>query len=621
MKSLTKLVLYVCFLCTIFWSSFAYGDQIFETLYLNTENRLTSAPIADGNYFLGNPDLSLAFSGHLSGGSTMSEGPVYIGIWVAADSETDPTAIFTVTLHKNGALLGSTTAEISPDWYWNYVTVQITLDQSISPSDVIELSISSTGEPGGWRALGVYAQCKIDFPIDETTLVPPEIMSHPERLILMEGEPATFSVKASGLALTYQWQKDSSDIAGETDSSYIIESVTLDDNGTEYRCIVSNSAGSATSEAAGLTVYPTETLYLNTENRLTPYPATDTISYAGYSDLSQTFSGYIYGGKTISGIPVNISLILSAYEEFNPTSAEFGVTLYKNGTPIGSTTAQISEDKYFPAAGYFPGHFYKFVRVQILPAQLINPSDNIGISISSTGDPDDIRELSIDTDIPEYCKIDFPLDPANLLPPEVISQPEHLRMREGMTATFSVRAGGFNVSYQWQKNGSNVAGANGPSYTIESVTQDADASEYRCVVRNSAGSVTSEAATLTVYEEDKIYQSLYLNTANRLTPYPCQSSETYSGLSQAFSGQISGISAFPGHPVYVALLVSAYDETDPTTAVFTVTLNKNGDPIGSAIKKLPEDNLFHVVTYRIVPSQSISPSDSIEILIFSTGGT
>ncbi|HEX9223916.1 MAG TPA: hypothetical protein VF860_11330 [Candidatus Acidoferrales bacterium] len=69
------------------------------------------------------------------------------------------------------------------------------------------------------------------------------------------GQTASFSVVASGTApLNYQWQKNGADITGATSSSYMTPVTTTSDSGEMFRVMVSNSAGSATSKAATLTV-------------------------------------------------------------------------------------------------------------------------------------------------------------------------------------------------------------------------------------------------------------------------------------------------------------------------------------------------------------------------------
>jgi hypothetical protein len=61
-----------------------------------------------------------------------------------------------------------------------------------------------------------------------------------------------------------------------------------------------------------------------------------------------------------------------------------------------------------------------------------------------------------------------------------------------------VAGGTAPLSYQWQKNGANIAGATATSYTTPATTTADSGSTFRVVVSNTAGTVTSSAATLTV---------------------------------------------------------------------------------------------------------------------------
>src|SRR6266567_4462064 len=84
--------------------------------------------------------------------------------------------------------------------------------------------------------------------------VAPYITTQPANQTVTAGQTASFSVVASGTApLNYQWQKNGADITGATSSSYMTP-VTTTDSGEMFRVMVSNSAGSATSKAATLTV-------------------------------------------------------------------------------------------------------------------------------------------------------------------------------------------------------------------------------------------------------------------------------------------------------------------------------------------------------------------------------
>ena len=60
---------------------------------------------------------------------------------------------------------------------------------------------------------------------------------------------------------------------------------------------------------------------------------------------------------------------------------------------------------------------------------------------------------------------------------------------------FIVEATGDNLMYQWQKDGDDIPGANSDKYYIYDA-MESDEGEYRCVVSNVAGMVTSNAANL-----------------------------------------------------------------------------------------------------------------------------
>ena len=68
----------------------------------------------------------------------------------------------------------------------------------------------------------------------------------------------------------------------------------------------------------------------------------------------------------------------------------------------------------------------------------------------------------------------------------------------GQTATLSVVATGASLSYQWQKNGANIPGATSASYNITATALSDSGSTFSVDVKNSFGSVMSNAATITV---------------------------------------------------------------------------------------------------------------------------
>ena len=76
----------------------------------------------------------------------------------------------------------------------------------------------------------------------------PVITSHPASVTVVFPGQASFTVKASGKDLRYQWQKNRVDIPGATSPTYTTPATTLWDIGSGYRCVVSNPIGTARSQ-------------------------------------------------------------------------------------------------------------------------------------------------------------------------------------------------------------------------------------------------------------------------------------------------------------------------------------------------------------------------------------
>ncbi|MBL8228551.1 MAG: PQQ-dependent sugar dehydrogenase [Bryobacterales bacterium] len=118
--------------------------------------------------------------------------------------------------------------------------------------------------------------------IDNTNSNAPSITQHPQNTQVSAGQPATFSVTATGPSLTYQWQRNSQNINGATNSTYTF-TPQLADNGAVFRVIVQNTNGTATSNPAVLTVVsnqpPTATITSPVQGTL--FSGGDTIVFNG----------------------------------------------------------------------------------------------------------------------------------------------------------------------------------------------------------------------------------------------------------------------------------------------------------------------------------------------------
>lgn len=169
-------------------------------------------------------------------------------------------------------------------------------------------------------------------------VVAPSVQTHPVSVTVNAGGPASFAVTALGTApLSYQWRRNGSDIANATQATLQIAAVTIADNGAAYAVMVSNSAGSAVSNAATLTVNPPAPPAIVTQpvgaTVIVDGSATFTVAASGgplqyqwrINGLTVT-DGALSGGPCIGGIAVGAQ------------SSTF--TLSK--TPLGCSGAQIT---------------------------------------------------------------------------------------------------------------------------------------------------------------------------------------------------------------------------------------------------------------------------------------
>jgi Immunoglobulin domain len=262
--------------------------------------------------------------------------------------------------------------------------------------------------------------------------VAPTIGAQPASQSVTAGQPATFSVSASGTApLTYQWQKNGVTIGGNT-ASYTTPPTTSADNGTVFRVSVTNAAGSIMSNAATLTVNaapvaPSITSQPASVTVTAGQAATFNVSAGGTAPLSYQWQR---NGTAISGATG------ASYTTPATTTAEngstFAVVVTNSAGSVTSSSATLS----------------------------VNPA------------------------------------PAA---PGITTQPASVTVIAGQPATFSVTASGTApLSYQWQKNGAAISGATSSSYTTPATTSADNGSTYAVVVSNAVGSVTSNTATLTV---------------------------------------------------------------------------------------------------------------------------
>lgn len=94
-------------------------------------------------------------------------------------------------------------------------------------------------------------------------------------------------------------------------------------------------------------------------------------------------------------------------------------------------------------------------------------------------------------------KFSYATSASVFIAPTITQQPVKASLLAGAKATFNVKATGPSLVYEWRKNGKAIDGAINMKYEIPSVS-NSDAGDYTVVVRNAAGAVISNVATLEV---------------------------------------------------------------------------------------------------------------------------
>ena len=112
-----------------------------------------------------------------------------------------------------------------------------------------------------------------------------------------------------------------------------------------------------------------------------------------------------------------------------------------------------------------------------------------------------------------------PFVPPTPVAPAIATQPASITVTAGQTATFTVVATGTPApSYQWQRNGTALSGATSANSTTPATTTTDNGATFGVVVTNTAGSVTSGGATLTVNPVTAISHGSQINETNTGVP-------------------------------------------------------------------------------------------------------
>ena len=168
-----------------------------------------------------------------------------------------------------------------------------------------------------------------------TVLVPPSITSQPQSRTNVVNTSASFSVTASGTApLSYQWRRYETNLIGAPGSTLNLASVQLTNAG-DYTVVVTNAAGSVTSQVATLTVLAPPSIALQPQSRtnLVGTVATFSVVATGTRPFSYQWRR---GSTNLAGATTSIIQI------GNVQAADAGNYAVVVTNIIGSVTSQVA---------------------------------------------------------------------------------------------------------------------------------------------------------------------------------------------------------------------------------------------------------------------------------------
>lgn len=157
------------------------------------------------------------------------------------------------------------------------------------------------------------------------------------------GQTATFSVAADGNApLLYQWERNGTPIAGAASSSYTTPPTTTADNSSRFVVIISDKAGSVTSNPATLTVTTA-----NVAPSLISQPVDQTVTAGQTATFSVTASGtaplsyqWYKNGAAVGG--ATSPTYTTPAETTSDNGAQFTVVVSNSVGKVTSTAAALT---------------------------------------------------------------------------------------------------------------------------------------------------------------------------------------------------------------------------------------------------------------------------------------
>ncbi len=212
-----------------------------------------------------------------------------------------------------------------------------------------------------------------------------------------------------------------------------------------------------------------------------------------------------------------------------------------------------------------------------------------------------------------YANIDIDLIGAGGIAPVIETEPVSLMVPLGAPAQFSVTLDNTQpmvlpITYQWQKNGANIAGATAADYTIQ-IAALTHAGTYKCIVKNAAGSKTSGIAELGVISNTKTTKVVASGTMTTCTLVSGGNGQTFAW--QKVGGPLPAGATGAGTKTLTLKSLMAKD-----TGTYECVVSGPGGPLtGGTTEITVFDDKPELITPVVMPDAYVSGSYTFPIPI------
>ncbi len=344
------------------------------------------------------------------------------------------------------------------------------------------------------------------------TVIDPYISTDPQSLTAPLGSVTNLFVVATGTQpLHYQWIQNGFVLVGKTNSVLNFNPTHDSDAGTYYM-VVTNSAGSATSGTAVVTIIHPPNIISQPTNLFLAVGRTGTFSVSANGNFPFTYQWY-KNGNSLSPSGTAKKLILSNIQlsdsgsyyvaitnsDGSATSQTATLTVYDKPTitvqPVCQTNDAGTTVVFSVSATSLVPISYQWLKggTNLANGGKISGVLTTNLTITNVlGGDAGFYSVSVSNSVGAILS-----DPALLTvnDPVITQQPTNIVVVQDRTAVFKVKAAGTNLRYEWVVDGFDLDDETNSTLSLSNVS-DSDQGHYWVVVTSDYGSVTSCSATL-----------------------------------------------------------------------------------------------------------------------------